>query len=175
MQPRSQGSLLHERDPEKRWSRVSQIMGDYKRQHGGRGCHVRSLSVLSLPRHEDYMHLVCVTRSKCPIFRRLKLKGRFYAPSGHVNLSCCRLCKSVGDNISHSKNLFAKNNRALIASVPVEELYGRSLSQNELLQRLVCKPCEKRVNNFKAFKNMIMETPKFLERTHFSVNLINHF
>ena len=103
MQPRSQGSLLHERDPEKRWSRVSQIMGDYKRQHGGRGCHVRSLSVLSLPRHEDYMHLVCVTRSKCPIFRRLKLKGRFYAPSGHVNLSCCRLCKSVGDNISHSK------------------------------------------------------------------------
>ena len=118
------------------------------------------------------MHLVCVTRSKCPIFRRLKLKGRFYAPSGHVNLSCCRLCKSVGDNISHSNNLFAKNNRALLASVPVEELCGGSLSQNELLQRLVCKPCEKRVNNFKAFKNMIMETPKFLERTHFSVNLI---
>ena len=43
----------------------------------------------------------------------------------------CRLCKSVGDNISHSKNLFAKNNRALLASV--EELYGGSLSQNELL------------------------------------------
>ena len=29
---------------------------------------------------------------------------RVYAPAGHVNLSCCRLCKSVGDNISHSKN-----------------------------------------------------------------------
>ena len=56
---------------------------------------------------------------------------RVYAPAGHVNLSCCRLCKSVGNNISHSKNLFAKNNRALLASV--EELYGGSLSHNELL------------------------------------------
>ena len=28
---------------------------------------------------------------------------RVYAPAGHVNLSCCRLCNSVGDNISLSK------------------------------------------------------------------------
>ena len=48
-------SPTHERDPGKRWSRVSQILGDYKKKHGGRGCQVRSLSVLSLPRHEDYM------------------------------------------------------------------------------------------------------------------------
>ena len=41
---------------------------------------------------------------------------KVYASSSHVNLSCCRLCKSVGDNISHSKNLFAKNNRVLLAS-----------------------------------------------------------
>ena len=56
---------------------------------------------------------------------------RVYARADHLNLSCCRLCKSVGDNISHSKNLFAKNNRALLAFL--EELYGGSLSQNELL------------------------------------------
>ena len=86
---------------------------------------------------------------------------KVYAPSSHVNLSCCRLCKSVGD-ISHSKNLFAKNNRALLASV--EELYGGSLSQNELLPRLVCRPCERRVNNFKAFKNIITETQQSFER-----------
>ena len=55
---------------------------------------------------------------------------KVYTASSHVNTSCCRLCKSVGD-ISHSKNLFAKNNRALLATV--EELYGGSLSQNELL------------------------------------------
>ena len=86
---------------------------------------------------------------------------KVYAPSSHVNLSCCRLCKSVGD-ISHLKNLFAKNNRALLASV--EELYGGSLSQIELLPRLVCRPCERRVNNFKAFKNIITETKQSFER-----------
>ena len=86
---------------------------------------------------------------------------KVYAPSSHVNLSCCRLCKSVGD-VSHSKNLFAKNNRALLASV--EELYGSSLSQNELLPHLVYRPCERRVNNFKAFKNIITETQQSFER-----------
>ena len=41
-QPRSQGSLLpapwseRERDPEKRWSRVSQNLGDYKKTIWGR-------------------------------------------------------------------------------------------------------------------------------------------
>ena len=135
--------------------------------------------VLRLPWHKDYMLRKNISglchsnetqsiefghmRSKCQIFRCLK------RASSHVNLSCCRLCKSVGD-ISHSKNLFAKNNRMLLASV--EELYGSSLSQNKLLLHLVCRPCERQVNNFKAFifKNMIMETQKFLERTHFSVN-----
>ena len=43
LQPRSQGSLLpalrseRERDPGKRWSRVSQNMGDYKQTIWGRG------------------------------------------------------------------------------------------------------------------------------------------
>ena len=42
-QPRSQGSLLpalrseRERDPGKRWSRVSQNLGDYKQTIWGRG------------------------------------------------------------------------------------------------------------------------------------------
>ena len=98
---------------------------------------------------------------------------RVYAPADHVKLSCCRLCKSVGDNISHSKNLFAKNNRALL-------ICGRTLRRFLVTEQTVaccyvwyvgsCRPCERRVNNFKAFKNMIMETLKFLERTHFPVN-----
>lgn len=83
------------------------------------------------------------------------------AISRHVNTSCCRLCKSVGD-ISHSKNLFAKNNRALLATA--EELYGACLSQSEDLPRVICRPCERRVNNFKAFKNAITETQKCFER-----------
>ena len=48
-----------------------------------------------------------------------------------TNTSCCSLCKSVGD-IWHSKNLLAKNNRALLATADedrVDGLYGGSLSQ----------------------------------------------
>ena len=86
---------------------------------------------------------------------------KVYAASSHVTTSCCRLCKSVGD-IAHSKNLFAKNNRALLAAA--EELYGGSFSQSELLPRLICRPCERRVNNFKAFKNTITETQTSFER-----------
>ena len=125
-------SPTRERDPGKRWSRVSQILGDNKRKHGGWAVKSEVCQYLAYPGTKatclEKTYLVCVTRSKCRIFRQ----QRVYAPAGHVNLSCCRLCKSVGDNISHSKNLFAKNNRELLASV--EELYGGSLSQNELLR-----------------------------------------
>ena len=35
--------------------RERETLGDYKRRHGGRGHQVRSLTILSLPWHEDYM------------------------------------------------------------------------------------------------------------------------
>ena len=48
--------------------RERETLGDYKRRHGGRGHQVRSLTILSLPWHEDYMlkktSLVCVTVTK---------------------------------------------------------------------------------------------------------------
>ena len=91
----------------------------------------------------------------------IRTPKKVYAAHGHVNTSCCRLCKSIGD-IAHSKNLFAKNYRALLTAA--EELYGRSFSQSELLPRLICRPCERRVNNFKAFKNTITETQTSFER-----------
>ena len=128
--------VLHERETLENAGHVSPKfrLGDYKRQHGGRGCQVRSLSVPILLRHEDYM----LRKNISGLCHEVKMSNietakRVYAPAGHLNLSCCRLCKSVGDNISHSKNLFAKNtcNRALLACV--EELFGGSLSQNELL------------------------------------------
>ena len=91
----------------------------------------------------------------------IRTPKKVYAASSHVNTSSCRLCKSVGD-IAHPKNMFAKNNRVLLAAA--EELYGGSFSQSELLPRLVCRPCERRVNNFKAFKKTITETQTSFER-----------
>ena len=58
--------------------RERETLGDYKRRHGGRGHQVRSLTILSLPWHEDYMlkkktSLVCVTVTK---LIRLNLAAR---------------------------------------------------------------------------------------------------
>lgn len=91
----------------------------------------------------------------------IRTPKKVYAAHGHVNTSWCRLCKSVGD-VAHSKNLSAKNYRALLTAA--EELYGRSFSQSELLPRLICRPCVRRVKNFKAFKNTITETQTSFER-----------
>ena len=53
------------------------------------------------------------------------------------------------------KNLFGKANRALL--VAAEEIYGISLQRRELLPHLICRPCERRLKNFVAFKIMILE------------------
>ena len=57
-----------------------------------------------------------------------------------LNISCCRLCKSVGD-VSCSKNIYAKGNRALLAAA--EDIYGRPLRQDKLLPQLLRRPCER--------------------------------
>ena len=88
--------------------------------------------------------------------RGQNVEYKVYAASSHVNTSSCRLCKSVRD-IAHSKNY-----RVLLTAA--EELYSGSFSQSELLPHLICRPCERRVNNLKAFKNTITETQTSFER-----------
>lgn len=75
------------------------------------------------------------------------------------NISRCRLCGSVGD---HCKKLFGKANRALLETA--EELYGSSLPQSEELPHLICRPCERRLNNFKVFKTTISESQASFDR-----------
>ena len=43
----------------------------------------------------------------------IPMPKKVYTAFSHVNASCCRLYKSVG-GIAHSRNLFAKSNRALL-------------------------------------------------------------
>ena len=73
--------------------------------------------------------------------------------------SRCRLCSSVGD---HRKNLFGKANRALLRAA--EELCGSSLPQREDLPHLICRPCERRLNNARDFKRVISESQASFER-----------
>ena len=82
-----------------------------------------------------------VFRGSCP--------KKLYTASKSVSLSCWRLCKSVGD-ISHWQNLCNKGNPQLLATA--EYLYGKALPRSEVLPRLVCRPCERRLTNFRNFK-----------------------
>ena len=56
-----------------------------------------------------------------------------YRASKSVNVSCYRLCKSVGDT-SHWQNLYSKGNRLLL--VVAEELYGDALPRSEFFSTI---------------------------------------
>ena len=77
-----------------------------------------------------------------------------------ANISCCRLCKSVGD-VSCLKNIYAKGIRALLAAA--EDIYGRPLRQDKLLPQLLCSPCKRRLKIFISFKTVISESQSSLE------------
>ena len=86
---------------------------------------------------------------------------KVYISSESVNPSSCRLCSSAKD-ATHCKSLFAKANRALLAAA--EDIHGGSLLREELLPHLLCRSCERQLNNFTAFKTMISQkSPKRAE------------
>ena len=91
------------------------------------------------------------------ILQMLKKTNR---SSDSGNQSCCRLCGSVKD-FKYCKNLFKKLNEELLAKV----VYGGTLPRSELRPHLLCRPCERRLNNFKAFRAMITESQSNFQRS----------
>ena len=78
-----------------------------------------------------------------------------------VDISSCRLCRVVGDRL-WSKNLFVKKNRALLAAA--QDICGHTLKQDDsVLPHLICRACERRINNFVTFKTLITESQKWFE------------
>ena len=85
---------------------------------------------------------------------------KVYKTNEAVTVSCCRLCKAVGDT-SRWRNLYSKGNRQLLAIA--EEVYGNALQRSEFLPHLLCRPCERRLNNFTVFKSTIFESQASFE------------
>ena len=101
------------------------------------------------------------TKSRFPRVSRIMSCGsnpetpkKIYTASKSVSLSCCRLCKSVGD-ISHWRNLYSKDNSQLLATA--KDLYGKALPRSDVLPHLVCRPCGRRLTNFGKFKITVSE------------------
>lgn len=74
-----------------------------------------------------------------------KTPREVYDSVGKKDLTCCRLCKLVGD-ISRWKNVYNKGNCALLAAA--ENIYGSPLTCGESLPHLLCRACERRLKNF---------------------------
>ena len=89
-----------------------------------------------------------------------EIPTKIHSASKSVSLSCGRLCKSVGD-ISHWRNLYSKGKSQLLATA--EDLYGKALPRSNVLPLLVCRPCERRLTNFRKFKITVSESQASFE------------
>ena len=132
------------------------------------------LSILSLHesvkcchQNKHIFHVVpvcCITAmSQC---NPVQTPKKNYRSSSNRNPSCCRLCGFVKD-VNYCKNLFAEANKQLLAVA--EEVYGRPLlrkyQNEELRPHQLCRPCERRLKNFKEFKGIISESQRYFERS----------
>lgn len=87
---------------------------------------------------------------------------KFYSKSGFTKRSSsCRLCKSVVDR-RHSKDLFNATNCVILNNAQV--IYGGNLHKDSALPHLICRPCERRLDNAIKFKKTIAETQESLEK-----------
>ena len=93
----------------------------------------------------------------------LQTPKKTYPSSDNGNQSCCRLCGSVKD-FKYCKNLFKKSNEELLTAA--EAVYGGTLPGNELRLHLLCRPCERWLNNFKAFRAMITVSQSHFQRSN---------
>ena len=89
-------------------------------------------------------------------------KKLVYKSAAGTNLSnsSCRLCKAVVDR-KHCRDLYKSSNRTILKNA--EEIYGNVLPQDKNLPHLICRPCERRLDNTIQFKNIIAQTQKTLE------------
>ena len=71
--------------------------------------------------------------------------------------SSCRLCMKICDP-KNAKNIFNRGNVELLATA--EDLLEQTLERGENLPHLVCRPCERRLANFKQFKELARNTQR---------------
>ena len=83
---------------------------------------------------------------------------KFYPVVDGIDLSSCRLCGSIGDS-KHCKNLFKPANAVIL--VEVEKVHGNVLLRDKALPQLICRPCERKVNNASNLKIVIVNTQTF--------------
>jgi hypothetical protein len=88
-------------------------------------------------------------------------KKHYKKTSISAEISRCRLCNSVGDP-RHCKKLFGKSNRIVLNNAEI--IYGGVLPQQDGLPHLICRSCERRLNNAIQLRSTIEETQQSLQK-----------
>lgn len=84
---------------------------------------------------------------------------KFYRASEKSQSSSCRLCLKICD-VTHVKRLFRPANANILKLA--EDCVGDFLVRDQNLPQNICKPCERRLNNYQAFKELISKSQKTL-------------
>ena len=90
---------------------------------------------------------------------RKKLYNKPSESADNINISRCGLCNSVA-NPQHCKLLFRSQNQAILRNAEI--IFGNKLPQDSNLPRMICRPCERKLNNAINFKNAILATQRIL-------------
>lgn len=75
----------------------------------------------------------------------------YFRGSKQSACSICRMCLKVCDP-KNAKNIFSRVNSKVLAIA--EDLLGKPLPRGENLPHRLCKPCERRLNNYSEFKTL---------------------
>lgn len=108
--------------------------------------------------HIKYPHLHLAKLRRWAMASK-SMPKKVYKNTSTENISRCRLCNGVQDP-RHCKNLFSNKNQIILKNVAL--ILGEDLPHVDGFPSLVCRPCERRVNNTISFKNIISETQKSL-------------
>ncbi len=85
---------------------------------------------------------------------------KFYSASEENYSSSCRLCLKICD-VTHIKKLFRPANANILKLA--EDCLSEFLVRDQNLPQNICKPCERRLTNYKAFKELIWNSQDALK------------
>lgn len=85
---------------------------------------------------------------------------KFYSASEESYSSACRLCLKICD-VTHIKKLFRPANANILKLA--EDCLGEFLVRDKNLPQNICNPCERRLTNYKAFKELIWKSQDALK------------
>ncbi len=93
--------------------------------------------------------------------QRKETPKKYYPKSSSASESKCRLCGGIFEK-KYCKNLFAKRNENLLRSAEI--INGGNLVCEDGFPNLLCRPCERRLDNFAKFRKMVCEVQSSLSR-----------